>query len=334
HHALGRVPSAQRVLLLEVHRDTVVATLPPSRGDSRHEGVHRGTGRGSRRCAYDDGHERDRGLLRPSPGVRRSARLARDDGSPGPRVHRGLGVGGGGAAARPGLRARALDRASRLDRARRPRGGSGPGLRGDRPARPSRGPLRPRLFRGAPAPGGGLGRPARVVLADPPRTPTGPGRARGSAPGTAARGSPAARLLRRAPRGELRACRGHRPVLAERTDGGPPGTGRIRDRRAPGATRSRRETTRRAARPPPAGDAAPGLTDRRSNPTAPRPDCAPTRPLLAVTTLGTMGRRTQDGSAGDADYGTIGSAYSRYRRPDPRIAAEITQALGAARTVL
>src|SRR5699024_10682273 len=47
-----------------------------------------------------------------------------------------------------------------------------------------------------------------------------------------------------------------------------------------------------------------------------------------------MGRRTQDGSAGDADYGTIGSAYSRYRRPDPRIAAVITQALGAAHTVL
>jgi SAM-dependent methyltransferase len=44
--------------------------------------------------------------------------------------------------------------------------------------------------------------------------------------------------------------------------------------------------------------------------------------------------RTGDGSAGDADYGTIGIAYSRYRQPDPRIAARISQALGAARTVL
>jgi SAM-dependent methyltransferase len=47
-----------------------------------------------------------------------------------------------------------------------------------------------------------------------------------------------------------------------------------------------------------------------------------------------MGQRTEDGSAGDADYGTIGSTYSRYRRPDPRIAAVIAQALGEARTVL
>lgn len=47
-----------------------------------------------------------------------------------------------------------------------------------------------------------------------------------------------------------------------------------------------------------------------------------------------MTQRRQDGSAGDADYGTIGSTYSRYRRPDPRIAAVIEQALGDARTVL
>lgn len=44
--------------------------------------------------------------------------------------------------------------------------------------------------------------------------------------------------------------------------------------------------------------------------------------------------RSGDGSAGDADYGAIGSAYARYRRPDPRIEARISQALGAARTVL
>ena len=47
-----------------------------------------------------------------------------------------------------------------------------------------------------------------------------------------------------------------------------------------------------------------------------------------------MSERTADGSAGDADYGAIGSSYSRYRRPDPRIAAMITDALGDARTVL
>jgi SAM-dependent methyltransferase len=41
-----------------------------------------------------------------------------------------------------------------------------------------------------------------------------------------------------------------------------------------------------------------------------------------------------DGSAGDADYGVIGTSYARYRRPDPRIAARIGQAIGAARTVL
>lgn len=47
-----------------------------------------------------------------------------------------------------------------------------------------------------------------------------------------------------------------------------------------------------------------------------------------------MEQRRQDGSAGDADYGAIGSSYSRYRRPDPRLAAVIAQALGEARTVL
>jgi SAM-dependent methyltransferase len=47
-----------------------------------------------------------------------------------------------------------------------------------------------------------------------------------------------------------------------------------------------------------------------------------------------MVTRTADGSAGDADYATIGQAYTRYRRPDPRIAACLAEALGPARTVL
>src|SRR6266498_2266875 len=44
--------------------------------------------------------------------------------------------------------------------------------------------------------------------------------------------------------------------------------------------------------------------------------------------------RRADGSAGDADYGRIGGAYSRYRRPEPRIAEFVHRALGGARTVL
>jgi SAM-dependent methyltransferase len=52
------------------------------------------------------------------------------------------------------------------------------------------------------------------------------------------------------------------------------------------------------------------------------------------STLTIMVLRTGDGSAGDADYSAIGTSYSRYRRPDPRIAAQIGQALGEARTVL
>ncbi len=47
-----------------------------------------------------------------------------------------------------------------------------------------------------------------------------------------------------------------------------------------------------------------------------------------------MAERAEDGSAGDADYGAIGVSYTRYRRPDARIAARISQALGTARTVL
>jgi SAM-dependent methyltransferase len=44
--------------------------------------------------------------------------------------------------------------------------------------------------------------------------------------------------------------------------------------------------------------------------------------------------RHLDGSAGDADYGRIGDGYSRYRRPDPRIALCIHRALGDAESVL
>lgn len=44
--------------------------------------------------------------------------------------------------------------------------------------------------------------------------------------------------------------------------------------------------------------------------------------------------RYADGSAGDADYGRIGEGYAMVRQPDPRIAAEILDAMGDARTVL
>lgn len=47
-----------------------------------------------------------------------------------------------------------------------------------------------------------------------------------------------------------------------------------------------------------------------------------------------MAQRKPDGSAGDADYGTIGNVYSAYRRPEPRIAALIEKALSGARTVV
>ncbi|WP_438289925.1 class I SAM-dependent methyltransferase [Streptomyces sp. HUAS TT7] len=47
-----------------------------------------------------------------------------------------------------------------------------------------------------------------------------------------------------------------------------------------------------------------------------------------------MTTRTQDGSAGDVDYGSIGAGYSSYRRPDERIARFIAEALGGAETVL
>lgn len=44
--------------------------------------------------------------------------------------------------------------------------------------------------------------------------------------------------------------------------------------------------------------------------------------------------RYADGSAGDADYGSIGEGYAAVRKPDPRIAARVNAALGGARTVI
>ena len=45
-------------------------------------------------------------------------------------------------------------------------------------------------------------------------------------------------------------------------------------------------------------------------------------------------RSVSDGSAGDTNYGEVGSGYARYRKPDPAIARQILDALGDARTVL
>ena len=47
-----------------------------------------------------------------------------------------------------------------------------------------------------------------------------------------------------------------------------------------------------------------------------------------------MSQRHHDGSAGDANYGVIGSTYTQYRQPEPRIAQFIDKALAGARTVL
>jgi hypothetical protein len=47
-----------------------------------------------------------------------------------------------------------------------------------------------------------------------------------------------------------------------------------------------------------------------------------------------MPQRHTDGSAGDANYGMIGTGYTSYRQPDPVIAGFIDRALGAAQTVL
>ncbi len=46
-----------------------------------------------------------------------------------------------------------------------------------------------------------------------------------------------------------------------------------------------------------------------------------------------MTRKT-DGSAGDADYGVIGSGYSTYRQPEPEFEVAIARELGDARSVL
>ncbi|MBS0291320.1 MAG: class I SAM-dependent methyltransferase [Proteobacteria bacterium] len=48
----------------------------------------------------------------------------------------------------------------------------------------------------------------------------------------------------------------------------------------------------------------------------------------------TQQSRKIDGSAGDADYGRIGTVYRNYRVADPEIAAAVHAALGNARTVL
>jgi len=48
---------------------------------------------------------------------------------------------------------------------------------------------------------------------------------------------------------------------------------------------------------------------------------------------GTLERKA-DGSAGDADYGSIGVVYKNYRAADPRIAAFVHAALGDARSAL
>lgn len=44
--------------------------------------------------------------------------------------------------------------------------------------------------------------------------------------------------------------------------------------------------------------------------------------------------RHDDGSAGDADYGRIGSGYRTYRQPEPEFEAAVARALGGARTVI
>lgn len=47
-----------------------------------------------------------------------------------------------------------------------------------------------------------------------------------------------------------------------------------------------------------------------------------------------MPQRHTDGSAGDANYGMIGTGYTSYRQPDPAIAGFINWTLGSAETVL
>jgi SAM-dependent methyltransferase len=47
-----------------------------------------------------------------------------------------------------------------------------------------------------------------------------------------------------------------------------------------------------------------------------------------------MDKRHSDGSAGDANYGAIGTNYTRYRQPDPHIARFLRDAIGPAKTLL
>ena len=47
-----------------------------------------------------------------------------------------------------------------------------------------------------------------------------------------------------------------------------------------------------------------------------------------------MGRTHSDGSAGDANYGAIGTNYTRYRQPDPHIARFLRDAIGNAKSLL
>ena len=47
-----------------------------------------------------------------------------------------------------------------------------------------------------------------------------------------------------------------------------------------------------------------------------------------------MGGRHSDGSAGDANYGSIGVNYTRYRQPDPHIARFLRDAIGGAKSLL
>ena len=47
-----------------------------------------------------------------------------------------------------------------------------------------------------------------------------------------------------------------------------------------------------------------------------------------------MQRLGTDGSAGDVDYGRIGTRYAEFRRPEPAIAAQILRALGDAQRVI
>lgn len=58
------------------------------------------------------------------------------------------------------------------------------------------------------------------------------------------------------------------------------------------------------------------------------------RSVRAKIEIMSEAQRSDDGSAGDTDYGVIGKTYSEFRRPDPRIAHSVWDALGDARSVL